>query len=228
LIKIEERSRVFRSEIRWLWSQGDHPPRCCIIALHGLGQDGSRILNKLQPLVEQGATIVAPDGPHRHEVRRPDSIRKGHAWYLFTGDQELFKSSMLEAEADLLHIVDTVQEESGILPNRTILLGFSQGGYLAGFVASRHPDRFAGCVIASARLKHEFIVEELSRGELPEFLFLHDKKDPLTAADPVRNSLQQVEDAGGSAKLQWHDDGHRLGSGSIDHLQRWLKDCRFL
>lgn len=211
-----------------MWSGAGDAARSCLIALHGLGQNGSSILHKLNPLHDRGIHLVAPDGPHRHEVRGPDGIREGHAWYIYTGDQQHFLASLLESEQDLLGIVKTVQQESGVKPEETVLLGFSQGGYLAGFVACRHPELFGGCVISSARLKHEFLSDEIARGDLPRMLFLHDKADPLTGPDPVLQSVDHLEKASAQVELCWHQDGHRLGDGAISSLQDWLQRNRLI
>ncbi|HIG04922.1 MAG TPA: hypothetical protein EYQ08_04210 [Planctomycetes bacterium] len=223
LANLESRSREFSRQIRWQWKHADHSTRCCVIALHGMGQDGSSILKRLEHLASRGADIVVPDGPHLHEVRGRDGTREGHSWYIYTGDQPRFRESLIQSESDLLGIVDTVQRESGISSEKTVLLGFSQGGYLAGFVSCRHRNRFGNCVIASARLKHEFLGDEISSGDLPTILFLHDDQDPLTGPEPVKESIQQLKQAEADVEVSWHSDGHRLGDQSISALQRWLE-----
>jgi predicted esterase len=167
--------------------------------------------------------LLIPDGPYRHEVRERDTIREGHSWYIYTGDQERFLTSMQKSEKDLLALVETVLGAEGVEGASTILLGFSQGGYMAGFIACRHPERFASCIISSARLKHEFLEDELTSGELPAVLLLHDENDPLTRPEPVRESFRILSEAGADVALEWHSDGHRLGDGSIKSIECWLE-----
>ncbi|MGE4619704.1 MAG: hypothetical protein AAEJ04_07850 [Planctomycetota bacterium] len=198
--------------------------KSCLVGLHGLGQNGSVLAKILAPLTQQGVALLLPDGPHRHEVRKHNQIRQGHAWYIYTGDQELFLQSLLRSEKDLLDLVRPTLKEHGIEGENCTLLGFSQGGYLAGFVACRQPQLFRNCVIASARLKHEFLTEALASQVLPEVLFLHDKKDPLTRPEPVTDSCRILEEAGARTRIDWHDDGHRLGNGSLEALQIWLAE----
>lgn len=195
----------------------------CLIALHGMGQDGSGLARHLQHLTKRGVALLIPDGPYRHEVRERDTIREGHSWYIYTGDQERFLTSMQKSEKDLLALVETVLGAEGVEGASTILLGFSQGGYMAGFIACRHPERFASCIISSARLKHEFLEDELTSGELPAVLLLHDENDPLTRPEPVRESFRILSEAGADVALEWHSDGHRLGDGSIKSIECWLE-----
>ena len=171
---------------------------------------------------------MVPDGPHLHEVRNRAGTREGHSWYIYTGDQPRFRESLIQSESHLLEIVDAVQRESGISAEKTVLLGFSQGGYLAGFVSCRHPHRFGNCVIASARLKYEFLTEEISSGHLPSMLFLHDDQDSLTRPEPVKESVKILHQVKAAAEVIWHSDGHRLGDGSIAALEQWLEQKKLI
>ncbi|MGE4602690.1 MAG: prolyl oligopeptidase family serine peptidase [Planctomycetota bacterium] len=223
LDRIQLNHRKFEDDVAWRWIPPEGKPTSCLVALHGMGQDGSGLARLLQHLTERGVALLTPDGPYRHEVRERGTIREGHSWYIYTGDQQRFLDSMQKSEKDLLGLVEKVLDSNGIDGSRTILLGFSQGGYMAGFIACRHPERFANCIIASARLKHEFLEDELSSGKLPALLLLHDENDPLTQPDPVRESLRILSQSGADVTLDWHSDGHQLGEGSITSIERWLE-----
>ncbi|MCA8963077.1 MAG: metallopeptidase family protein, partial [Planctomycetes bacterium] len=95
--------------------------------------------------------------------------------------------------------------------------------YLAGFLAVRNPDRFRGLVIASARLKHEFLEEELEAGEeLPNTLFLHSRKDKSTPWERTKQGLDLLEKAGAHVTHYLHDDGHRLPPDAVVKITEWL------
>ncbi len=187
-----------------------------------MGQDGSALASKLKHFCDRGVALLVPDGPYRIEVRGRSGSREGHAWYIYTGDQDRFLKSLKISEKDILNLAEPILEEHRVSASRTILLGFSQGGYLAGFTACRNPQRFGNCVIASARLKHEFLTDELASGQLPAVLMLHDEQDPLTAADPVRESERVLTDAGADVEIKWHSDGHHIGDSSLTLLESWL------
>lgn len=223
LAKIELNHRKFEDQIPWRWIAPAGPPKSCLVALHGKGQDGSLLARKLEHLTARGVALLIPDGPYRLESKGRDGLREGHAWYIYTGDQDRFLGSLQISEKDLLGLVEPILDQHQVTRSKTTLLGFSQGGYLAGFTACRNPQRFGHCVIASARLKHEFLSNELTSGQLPAVLMLHDKEDPLTQADPVIQSERILMEAGTEVQIAWHSDGHKLGESSLALLENWLQ-----
>ena len=217
-------TRSFHQEIPWYWVPPKGEVRSLLLGLHGMAQDGERLGRRLSGLLEQGVGLILPCGPYPMEVRGRHGARQGHAWYIFTGDQDAFKTSMEKSEEDLLNLVEHIRKDPDLGALPLDLLGFSQGGYLAGFLALRNPSLFRSCTIASARLKHEFLEQELSSSPPLEILFLHDRTDPLTRAEPVEESQKILERAGVPSSIQWHDDGHALGEQSAELLSQWLKD----
>ncbi|OUU21435.1 MAG: hypothetical protein CBC13_08920 [Planctomycetia bacterium TMED53] len=217
-------TRSFEFEVPWYWIPPKGQLRSILLGLHGMAQDGAYLGRKLEPLLDQGIGLILPSGPYPMEVRGRNGARQGHAWYIFTGDQSAFRASMQRSEADLLDLLHQFKAETNISEVPIDLLGFSQGGYLGGFVALRQPQLFRSCIIASARLKHEFLEAELTYKPGIQVLFLHDKNDPLTKADPVEESQKILERAGVKSSIKWHDDGHSLDTGSVEYLAQWLKE----
>ncbi len=217
-------TRSFHSEVPWYWLPPIGDLRGLLLGLHGMAQDGSRLGQKLEILRQQGVGLILPSGPYPLEVRGRNGSRQGHAWYIFTGDQQAFRSSMERSEADLLRILEQIRAEPEMKALPLDLLGFSQGGYLAGFIAFRNAELFRSCIIASARLKHEFLEKEISASPNLQVLFCHDRNDPLTKADPVEESHKILENSGVTSSIRWHDDGHSLDTGSVEYLAHWMKE----
>lgn len=221
---IAKNHRSFTQQVPWYWIPPRGEIRSLLLGLHGMAQEGERFGQNLSVLLDNGIGLILPSGPYPLEVRGRHGVRQGHAWYIFTGDQPGFRESMQKSEADLLNLIQEIRRDPALTGLPLDLLGFSQGGYLAGFLALRHSTLFRSCTIASARLKHEFVKEELAASPSLEMLFLHDRKDPLTKPEPVEESQKILERAGVNSSIQWHDDGHALGSQSVDLLVQWLKE----
>jgi len=216
--------RSFTIDAPWYWIPPKGELRSLLLGLHGMAQEGERFGEKLSPLLDQGIGLILPSGPYPMEVRGRHGVRQGYAWYIFTGDQPGFMESMQRSEEDLLNLLLGIRQDAALSDLPLDLLGFSQGGYLAGFMALRHANLFRSCTIASARLKHEFVESELASSPQLQMLFLHDRKDPLTKAEPVEESQKILQRAGVNAVIQWHDEGHALGTQSVGLLAQWLKD----
>jgi len=180
-----------------------------------------RVLRHLPPT---GHARLFPEGPHPFEVREGGTIRAGHSWYIFLGDQAAFRGELERTEEHLLAVLDRVEAEHGPFDRgRSVICGFSQGGYVAGFVGARHPERFSGVAIASARLKHEFLAEELARGGLPRFLLLHSRDDAAMPFARAEESRDLLAAAGVRVELRPHPGGHRLPPEALEELARWLE-----
>lgn len=195
--------------------------RSLIVALHGMGMSGGSFLRVLRHLPTTGV-VVAPDGPYPFEKRTTQEITIGYGWYIYRGDQDEFREHLERSEAFLLDLVDRVADKYNVDRGRTTLIGFSQGGYLAGFAALRHPERFPGLVIASSRLKHEFLTEGLRSRQLPKTLFLHSAGDHALPIARAQESMKWLRDHGGDVELHEHDAGHRLPPEALRHMADWL------
>lgn len=202
-------------------------PRPVLLALHGMGMDAPGFQRILRHLETKEMILVVPDGPYPYEIRREGKITIGHAWYLYRGDQEEFYEHLETSERHVLHLLDRIEAQRPIDRGRSVVLGFSQGGYLAGFMALRHPERFGGLVIASSRLKWEFVRHELEEGPIPPTLFLHSKQDNSIPWDRVEEGQRRLEAAGGRAVVYLHDEGHRLPPDAVVRLGEWLGEHGF-
>ncbi len=111
-----------------------------VIMLHGRGASAQDILG-LAPFLEgDGIAFLAPQAA-------------GNAWYPFhfmtpLEGNEPALSSALATVGGLVAAIG----EAGIPPERTLLLGFSQGACLALEYAARHPRRYAGIIGLSGGL----------------------------------------------------------------------------
>ena len=203
------------------------PPAPLLTALHGQGMSAERFRRVLRHLPPTGHARLFPDGPYVFEMRDPPQIRAGHGWYIYLGDSDGFRRELEQTETHLLTTLDHIEAEQGTTDRaRSVLLGFSQGGYLAGFVGLRHPERFGGVVISAARLKHEFLVDELARGgsALPAVLLLHSPDDPATAFARAEESRDLLAEAGADVELFSHEGGHRLPPAALARVHAWLDE----
>jgi len=114
--------------------------RAAMILVHGRGASASDILTLADELDGPDFAYFAPQAT-------------GHTWYpnRFLApleSNEPYLSSALEVIDDLFGHV----EGAGIGPERTVLLGFSQGACLALEYAARQPQRYGGIVGLSGAL----------------------------------------------------------------------------
>jgi phospholipase/carboxylesterase len=150
-----------------------------IILVHGYGADGNDLLGLADPLGEHlpDAVFVAPDAPNKCSGNP-----FGFEWFpipwMDGSSEEAAESGMVEAARDLNGFIDKTMSDEGVTPDKTILLGFSQGTMISLHIAPRRSVPFAGIVGFSGRLlEPDALAEEtISR---PPIMLVHGDQDPM-------------------------------------------------
>jgi phospholipase/carboxylesterase len=185
-----------------------------MVLLHGRGASAGDILTLVPSLETPGWAFVAPQAA-------------GGAWYPNTfmapiAANEPWLSSALDAVAALLGRL----EAAGIGPERTVLLGFSQGACLALELAARRARRYGGLVGLSGGLIGPDGAERHDTGTLdgtPVFLGCSDH-DPHIPAHRVVESAETLRALGGDVTMALYPDlGHEVSPAEIGHVRGILR-----
>lgn len=179
----------------------DGEPRPLILALHPGG--GSRGGPFLQQIVEPalrswGAIVVAPDSPNRR-------------W------------SVPAAEESVLFLLDDLLERHAIDRERILVTGFSMGGAGTWFMATHHPQRFAGAIpIASAPRDNP--LERI--GSMPVHV-IHSRDDQLVPIGPARAAADTLAARGHPTEFtELTGVGHYAMGGYVQALRQageWMR-----
>lgn len=111
-------------------------PRSLILLLHGLDERGLRIQRKLMKYLPEDAHVIAPNGPFPLARVKSDRVDFGYAWHFydpFTKSYEIDQSFTRGLLKDLLEKLNPHK-----LP--VVIIGFSQGGYIAPGIAFEVPE----------------------------------------------------------------------------------------
>ncbi len=129
-----------------------NPATATVILLHGLGASGHDLIDIPHFLAPGNHSIrfILPHAPSRSVTVNMGMVMP--AWYDIYGFSETSSEDLLglqtsQAKIDQL-IVDQIN--SGILPERIILGGFSQGGALTLFTGLQSTFKLGGLIVLSA------------------------------------------------------------------------------
>ncbi len=186
------------------------PARSLAVLLHGMGQDGSLLASKLSDALGGSRHLLIPDGPLPFERSDGEQRLIGHAWYLYTGDQEAFLASAGRTAAWLEREIDAVVAAEGLEAGRVHLVGYSQGGYLAGIMLLDRPRRYASLVSICSRLKHEVWPDRADPAGLPPIAVLHGEKDRFLPIERARESAEALAAMGARIDFRAFPSGHGL------------------
>ncbi len=184
-----------------------------MIMVHGRGATAESILGLSGELAGTGFAYLAPQAA-------------GNTWYpnrflASIASNEPWLSSALAAVAGVLGQV----AGEGIPPERTLLLGFSQGGCLVLEFAARNARRYGGVVGLSGGLIGPDGTPRDYTGSLdgtPVFLGCSDV-DPHIPEERVHHSAEVLRRLGGVVTIRLYPNmGHTINQDEIEFIQEMM------
>ncbi len=97
-----------------------------------------------------------------------------------------------QAEADLIELLDFIQEQYRIDENKVVMMGYSLGGIGAWYMTARHPERFSVAISLSAMPPKE--VRSMS-WETPMYV-IHSIRDELFPIDKLSATIDLMVEQG--------------------------------
>jgi predicted esterase len=192
-----------------------------VLCLHGYGMDEDFFAVLLQKLFTLPMRFLIPRAPQSADMGL--EVENGGSWYEYDGNQERFREELLRVEAELLDLIRDVEAAASLAPRSRFLLGFSQGGYCGSWTALRHPEVFSGLVVSGARIKTEFLGDEMTGASTHGFraLICHGRADRSIAPDAAARSRDAPDPmwTSSSRRLMGHSLGRR---GSRQSPDGWL------
>lgn len=195
-----------------------------VIWMHGLGADGHDFEPVVQMLNLPHIRFILPHAPYR-----PVTLNNGYemrAWYDILGlqpDSPQDESGIAEMQ-DTINSLIEIEISKGIPSNRIVLAGFSQGGAMALYTATRFTQPLAGVLALSTYLplKNKLVSEHHSTNQQTPIWMAHGHSDTVIALSTAESSRQALEAAG--YPLEWHeyDMPHSVCEQEIDDIRNFL------
>lgn len=202
-------------------------PSASVIWLHGLGANGFDFL----PIVDELAVAQFP--PTRfvfpHAAEQPVTLNGGYvmpSWYDIIDLRADAPEDEAGIRASLAYLGRLIEREvqRGIISQRIVLAGFSQGGNIALNSALRYPQPLAGALILSSYLGlQDCLAQEASAANhaLPIFM-AHGTADdivPYALAEDSRAILTKL-----GYRVEWHEYAmpHTVCAQEVVDIGKWL------
>ncbi|WP_269622340.1 alpha/beta hydrolase [Prochlorococcus marinus] len=183
-----------------------------LILLHGWGADADDLLplgENLANLLEKKIEIISLRAPEMH----PQGF--GRQWYgLFPADWKAAKNAI----NDLLIRLKTLND-SRIPLDKTVLLGFSQGGAMALAVGCELP--LAGLIGCSAYPHPDLNVPKNS----PLVFLSHGQFDEIVPIEASRKLLKLFEKQNNLVEFHCFDGGHEIPQILYENIRIFLESC---
>jgi phospholipase/carboxylesterase len=194
-----------------------------IVAMHGMAMRLEVFARWLRGLMDEPWAWIFPDGPYPLE-RRMGTLRMiGHAWYLYDGNTPGFRHSVRRSEERLLGVLEERTRTHRLDPARTILLGFSQGGYFAGSLGLRYAERFAGIAVAAGRIRPGIACRSVDEIPRIPILFIHGKGDDMVPLEAARESADEMRALGFPVTWAEVEGTHRWNGAMSEAFRAWAR-----
>ena len=191
------------------------PPKEAILLLHGYGQGAEKFLNLFEPGFLEGSLLIAANGPFMVPEKRGDTYRMGHSWYFYDSASDEYIISMKPAVEMWTKIVHELSIQS--MPKR--IIGYSQGGYLASFVAKglTHVSQVLG-------ISSQFLDGELEFPLPFRMDAVHGDQDEICSYQKAKHSHEKLVKTGVIGEFVTITKGaHRMSVEALHEVKRLIK-----
>lgn len=218
----------FKIEVPYkLIETGEEGEKPLIVYLHGYNQNIKYFRKKVTELTSLRAYHLFIQGPYpiydeEHKKKVPEW---GRAWYLYDGDQQQFVKSLELASEFIQEAIDTILNH--IDANRLAVIGYSMGGYLAGYFALSRWKHVNDLVVIGGRIKTEVFEQRKGSYDHMNVLALHGTKDNSVKSDPQRKSANELKEMGAKVTFRELEESHSLNSTYISETKEWLKSLGY-
>jgi phospholipase/carboxylesterase len=203
------------------------PADAAVILLHGLGADGhdfEALVPELRLPPSLATRWVFPHAPVR-----PVTLNGGHrmrAWY----DIVALDRSAPEDEAGIRRSAEAAarlvrrERERGLVAERIVLAGFSQGGAIALFAGLRQSERLAGIIALSTYLP---LAGSLAGDAHPanaavSVFMAHGSFDPVVPMVLGEGSRDLLRARGYDVEWRTYPMAHSVCADEVRDLRSWL------
>jgi phospholipase/carboxylesterase len=195
--------------LRYIWQPSYVSSRTLVVVLHGLGDSAEGFRWFQDELAIDSLNLLLLDAPNHYYT--------GYSWY----DSSNRLPGILESRR-ILDEVFARLEQQGYSPDRTFLLGFSQGCLMTLEFGARYRRALGGYVGISG---YSHNPEKLLRELNPEvnqgnWLVTHGTQDEILAVERTRKQMQTLNAGGFRIDYREYEKSH-----TVD-LKRELPDIR--
>ncbi|MCC5925440.1 MAG: hypothetical protein JJU41_02670 [Bacteroidetes bacterium] len=194
-----------------------------LVYLHGRGQNLETFEKTMAPLLKFRAYHLFIQGPYADSEMTGHREKWGYMWYLYNGKQGSFIKSLEYTAEFIQEIVDHVRQF--IQANRLCLVGYSMGGYQAGYFGMTRWKHTNDMIVIAGRIKTEVLTQtRISNMKHQQILAIHGSKDEIVQLAPQQAAIDFLKSKNVQAEIRVLNETHKLNSKYIHAAHNWLME----
>ena len=200
-----------------VWQPARAPSKQLVVVLHGRGDSSNGFLWLQEAL--------AIDSLHFLLLNAPARYYSGFSWYDLPPNE---LPGILQSRK-LLGEVFAETKTGGFAPEKTFLLGFSQGCLMTLEFGSRHADRLGGYIGISG---YSYDPQTLLREMNPDvnngdWLITHGTDDEMLPVENTRAQMKALTDGGFTIDYREYVKTHTVDfQRELPEIRKWLQERR--
>jgi phospholipase/carboxylesterase len=194
-----------------------NPP--LLILLHGYGSNKEDLFSFAEELPEE-LLIISAQAPYEMGYG-------GFAWYQINFDDVNGKFSDLnQARTSLDKIaffIDEIKQQYKTDPDKTFLLGFSQGAILSYSLSFFYPNKVQNIIALSGYINTELLPEKISKEIKTNYYCSHGSVDQVLPVDWARKSKPFLDNLGAQNVYFEYPVGHGVSPQNFYSFKTWIE-----
>ena len=194
-----------------------NPP--LLILLHGYGSNEEDLFSFAEELPDD-LLIVSARAPH-------DMGYGGYAWYAINFDAINGKfSDLVQADESIDKIaifIDEIKEKYNTNPDKTFLLGFSQGAILSYALSFKYPNKVQHVVALSGYINEELLPTEIDNSITTDYYISHGTVDQVLPIDWARKAPIILKDLKLKNEYSEYPVGHGVAPQNFYSFKNWIE-----
>ena len=196
----------------------EEPP--LLILLHGYGSNEQDLFSFAEELPEE-LLIVSAQAPYEMGYG-------GYAWYAINFDNVNGKFSDLkqakESIDEIAAFIDEIKNKYNTNPNKTFLLGFSQGAILSYSLSFIYPNKVNHIIALSGYINDKMIPKQISDKIKTDYYCSHGTVDQVLPVDWARKSKPFLDNLGLQNTYSEYPVGHGVAPQNFYSFKSWIEE----
>jgi phospholipase/carboxylesterase len=195
----------------------ENPP--VLILLHGYGSNEEDLFSFAEELPKE-LLIISAQAPYEMGYG-------GYAWYAINFDNVNGKfSDLKQAKTSIDAIASFIEEikvKYNTKPNKTFLLGFSQGAILSYSLSFIYPNKVNHVIALSGYINNEMIPKKISDNIKTDYYCSHGTVDQVLPVDWARKSKPFLDNLNLQNDYSEYNVGHGVAPQNFYSFKSWIE-----
>lgn len=194
-----------------------NPP--VLILLHGYGSNERDLFSFSEELPDE-LLIVSAQAPYSMGY-------DGYAWYAinFAANNEKFSDldQARESMTKIASFINEIKEKYNTNPNKTFLLGFSQGAILSYALSLNNPNMVQYVVALSGYINEDLLPAEVNTEITTDYYISHGTVDQVLPVDWARKAPTLLENYNLKSDYSEYPVGHGVAPQNFYSFKNWIE-----